>query len=370
MTSSRPPVRGIRLGSIKGALIVVQPSTLLMLVLLAFLYSSSADGQVTPHAFSLGMLLAVLLFVSVFIHELAHAIAAWAFGRSVSTIMLTLWGGVTSFDARDLTPKVSGVTAIAGPAANGVVALGSWATVNASVVDGTVANVVQWLVWANLLLGIFNVLPGIPMDGGRVLQSVVWAVTGDPLRGTLIAGWAGRVIAVLVVAYTFGYPLSQGQGLDLVTVAFGILIFSVIWPAASGAIRAVGIQARREAASIATLMRGAVGVPYTASVEQTREAVMAAGVADAVVLAADGAPAAVVDLPTMDRVPAEQRAAEGLSSVSVPLPRGAVVAPALAGDELIATLREWYGRTDAWAVANGETVVGVVRLEQVLAALQ
>ena len=90
---------GIRLGSIKGAQVLVQPSTLLMLVVLAVLYSGSSSGEMTAYAFSLGMLLAVLLFVSVFLHELAHAIAAWAYGREVKAIVLTLWGGHTTFDA-------------------------------------------------------------------------------------------------------------------------------------------------------------------------------------------------------------------------------------------------------------------------------
>lgn len=348
----------------------MQPSTLLMLVLLAFLFASSDGGEVTANAFSFGMLLAVLLFVSVFIHELAHAIAAWGFGRKVTTIVLTLWGGHTSFDARNLTPAVVGVTAIAGPAANAVIAVAASLTVNAGLLDGTIASVVQWLATANILLAVFNVLPGIPMDGGKVLQSAVWAASGDRLKGTLVAGWAGRVIAVLVVVFTIGYPIARGGGLDLVSVAFAVLLFSVIWPAASAAIRAVGTQARRDAATIGALMRPAIGVPFTMSVADARDAALSAGVVDVVVLAADGSPAAAAAVPTMDRVPQEQREHEGLQSVSVPMPRGAVVAPDLEGEELITTLRDWYGRADSWAVVEGERVVGIVRLQEVLAALQ
>ena len=370
MSSAPQQVRGIRLGSIRGAAIIVQPSTLLMLVILAFIYASSADGQITPHAFSLGMLLAILLFVSVFIHELAHAIAAWSFGRNVSAIVLTLWGGHTSFDARNLTPKVVGVTAIAGPAANAVIALAAWATIQTDLLTGTVANVVQWLVLANILLAVFNVLPGIPMDGGKVVQSAVWAATGDRLKGTRIAGWAGRVIAVAVVIFTIGYPIAQGRGVDIINVAFAALLFSVIWPAASAAIKAVDSQARREGAAIGSIMRPAVGVQYTVSVSAAREAALSAGVMDVVILAADGTPAAIASLPTMDRVPEPQREHEGLQSVSVPMPRGAVVSSQLEGEELVTVLREWYGRTDSWAVVDDGLVVGVVRLEEVLAALQ
>jgi Zn-dependent protease len=364
------PGRGIRLGSIRGAQILIQPSTLLMLLVLAFIYSGSSDGQVTPHAFSLGMLLAVLLFVSVFIHELAHAIAAWAFGRKVNTIQLTLWGGVTSFDGRDLTPKVSGVTAIAGPFANAVVALGAWTTLQAGILTGTTAAVVQWLVWANVRLAVFNVLPGIPMDGGKVLQAVVWSATGDRLKATRVAGWSGRVLAVVVVIFTVGYPVLQGKGVNLVNVAFAFLLFSVIWPSASAAIRAVDSSERRESASVATLMLAAAGVPYTATVGTARDAATARNASFAIVLAADGAPAGVATMETMNRVPEQQRQHEGLQSVTTPLPRGAVVASDLAGEQLIERLREWYGRTDSWAVMDGDEVVGVVRLADVLSALQ
>lgn len=358
------------MGSIRGAAIIVQPSTLIMLVILAFIYSNSANGQLTPNAFSLGMLLAVLLFVSVFIHELAHAIAAWGFGRKVNTIQLTLWGGVTSFDARDLTPKVSGVTAIAGPIANAIVALAAWATLQADILTGTTAGVVNWLVWANSLLAVFNILPGIPMDGGKVLQAVIWSATGDRLKATRIAGWSGRVLAVAVVVFTVGYPLLQGKGLDLVNVAFAFLLFSVIWPSASAAIKAVDNNARRESASVASLMIPAAGVPYTATVADARDSAVARNAPLAIVLAADGAPAGIATIETMDRVPEQQRQHEGLQSVTTPLPRGAVVEADLAGEQLIERLREWHGRTDSWAVLDGGEVVGVVRLADVVAALQ
>jgi len=370
MTDAPAQFRGIKLGSINGAAIIVQPSTLIMLVVLAYIYASNSGGDITANTFAMGMLLAVLLFVSVFVHELAHAIAAWSYKRKVNAIVLTLWGGHTTFDARNLTPGVVGVTAIAGPAANALIAVGAWFTVRSGVLTGTVHDVVQWLVLANGLLAVFNVLPGIPMDGGKVLSSAVWAATGDRLKGTLIAGWAGRVVAIGVVLFTVGYPLARGRGVDIFTVGFAVLLFSVIWPAASGAIKSVKTQARREATSIAGLMRPAIGVPYSVSVGTAREGALRAGAMDVVVLSADGVPAAMASVPTMDRVPLERRQEEELQSVSIPIPRGAVVTPLLDGEQLLAALREWYGRTDAWAVVDGQRVVGVVRLEDVLKAFQ
>ena len=208
------------------------------------------------------------------------------------------------------------------------------------------------------------------MDGGKVLSSAVWAATGNRLKGTLIAGWAGRVLAIVVVIGTIAVPWLRGHRVDLFTVVFAVILFGVIWPAASSAINSVKTQARREATSIAGLMRPAIGVPYTVSVGTAREGALRAGAMDVVVLSADGVPAAMASVPTMDRVPIERRNDEHLQTVSVPIPRGAVVTPLLDGEQLLSALREWYGRTDAWAVVDGQRVVGVVRLEDVLKAFQ
>ena len=364
------PIRGIRLGSIRGAAVVVEPSTLIMILVLAVIYSGSSAGRASSNAFAMGVLMAVLLFASVFIHELAHAIAAWSFGRKVSTIVLTLWGGHTTFDARNLTPKVVAVTASAGPVANGVLAIGAFLAAASGSLNGTTLALVQWLAWANLLLAIFNVLPGIPLDGGRVMAGIVWAVTGNRERGTLVAAWVGRFVAIGAAAFAIGWPLLNGRRPDLIDIAFGILIFSVIWPAASSTIRHLKTQEKREQAKVAALMQPAIGVPYTATVAAAREAALAAGALSVVVLAADGEPAGVTTLPVIDRVPEERRGAEGLQSVTTPIPRGAVVDSQLQGEELVRALREWYGRADSWAVVDDGEVVGSVRLESVLAAFQ
>lgn len=363
-------VRGIKLGSIKGAAVVIEPSTLIMILLLAVLYSTSSAGRASSHAFSMGVFMALLLFASVFFHELAHAIAAWSFGRKVSAIVLTLWGGHTTFDARGLTPKVVSVTALAGPVANGVIALGAQLTVSSGALSGPTLALVSWLGWANLLLGVFNALPGIPLDGGKVLAGIVWAATGSRDKGTLAAAWAGRVVAVAAAVFAVGWPLALGQSPEVIDVIFGVLLFSIIWPAASSTIRAVKAQAKREQANIAALMQPAVGVQYTTTVAQARDAALTAGAMAVVVLAADGAPAGVAPLPVIDRVPQERRDVDGLEAVTSPIPRGAVVAPDLNGEDLVTSLREWYGRADSWAVVDNGVVVGVVRLETVLAAFQ
>ncbi len=197
--------KGILVGRILGAHVIVQPSTLVMLALLAYIFAS-ASGETTTRTLSIGAPLAVALMGSVLLHEIAHAIAARLFGRSVKEIVLTLWGGHTSFESSDMTPTVNGVTAAAGPAMNLVIAGAASASIAVTDLGGLAGDLVSYIVWANLLLAAFNLLPGIPMDGGRVLESVVWALTRSQHRGTVVAAWGGRAVAVGVVVYSIASP--------------------------------------------------------------------------------------------------------------------------------------------------------------------
>ncbi|MCB2413921.1 site-2 protease family protein [Demequina sp. TTPB684] len=361
--------RGILVGRILGAQVIVQPSTLLMLALLAYVFAS-ASGETTARTLSVGAMLAVALMGSVLLHEIAHAIAARLFGRSVNEIVLTLWGGHTSFESSEMTPTVNGVTAAAGPAMNLVIAGVAGATMAATELGGVAGSLVSYIVWANLLLAVFNLLPGIPMDGGRVLESVVWAITRNRHRGTVVAAWGGRVVAVGVVVYSIAGPLLSGERPSLTSVVIAVLIFSILWPAASAALAFSATMLRRDGVNAKSLMRDAVAVPYTVSVQEALDAASAAGAVEVVVLGADDAPAARFPLEQAEAVPAPARATASLESVTTPVPRGAEIPAGAAAEVMIPALREWWGKTDVWVVRDGQDVVGIVRLVDVLAALK
>ena len=356
-------------GRVLGAPVIVQPSTLVMLAILSFVFASRS-GETTARSLSLGLALAIVLFGSVFLHEVAHAIAARAFRRTVSEIVITLWGGHTSFEANGLTPVVNGVTAIAGPIMNLIIAAAARMVLVTTPVDGLAEAIIAYVAWANVLLAIFNVLPGIPMDGGRVLESAVWAGTGNRHRGTLVAAWGGRVIAVAVVVYSLGVPLLQGRRPGIIDAVGAILIFSILWPAASSAIGYSRSMLRRDQVCTRSLMVRAVGVPYTATVAEARSAAEQAGVAEVVVLGADGVPAGRFAYDLTHEVPDASRASTTLQSVTTPVPRGATIEPDADATALLPALREWWGRTDVWVVTDGEAVVGIVRLVDVVAALK
>ena len=370
MTDTHRPTRGIYVGTLLGGRVIVQPSTLLALTLLALLFSSGAGVELSARTFLIGLGLAALLFASVFLHELAHAVAARAFKRKVNEIVITLWGGHTSFDAEGITPRVSGLTALAGPLANVAIAGALQTALWLEVLDGRLAVLGSWLVLANLILAAFNALPGIPMDGGRVLESVVWAITRNRHRGTLVAAWGGRVVALGVVAFALGAPLLAGERPTLFSVAWSIVIFSLLWPAASAALKTSTLMGRREGISAATLMVAAVAVPHHVSVADARAAAASRNAVEVVVTSPDGSSSGHFPVSLTDAVPQHAHATTGLQPVTMPLPRGTDVTGELAGDALVESLKEWWGRTDVWVVREHGEVVGVVRLAHALKALQ
>lgn len=361
--------RGLVLGRVLGAPVIMQPSTLLMLALLSFFFAS-ASGETTVRTVSIGALLALALVASVLLHEIAHAISARAFGRAVKEIVLTLWGGHTSFESRDMTPTVNGVTAAAGPAMNLVIAGAASATMSVTHLGGVGGAVLSYVAWANLLLAIFNLLPGIPMDGGRVLESIVWAATKSRNRGTVVAAWGGRVVAVGLIVYVIGGPFLTGGRPTLTSVVVALLVFSILWPAASAALAFSSTMLRRDGVSVTGLMRTAVAVPYTYSVADALEAAHGAGADEIVVLGADAAPAGRFPVDVANAVPEPSRSTTSLQSVTTPVPRGAEIPAGAASDVMIPALREWWGKTEVWVVRDGEAVVGIVRLVDVLAALK
>lgn len=378
MTQKPQRTRGISLGRIFGGRIVVQPATLVMLVILASVFSTRGGDSLNRRSFTEGLLLAILLFASVFVHELAHAATAKRLGREVHEVVLTLWGGHTSFDGRNMTPGVSGITAIAGPLANVVLAGVGLAITFALGLDpfrllaaeGLGYLLLGYVIYANVILALFNALPGIPMDGGRVLEALVWRLTGSRYRGLIVAAWAGRLIALGVPVLIIGTRLASGVSPDAVSLMVSLVLFMVLWPAASAALRGARALQRREGVSARTLMVPAVAIRFDASVADAQTETARAGAHEVVVRATDGEAAGHFPASLMDSVPLAARPTTGLSSVTMPLPRGAQVDAGLTGDELVHTLQRWWGRTDVWVVSDRETIVGVVYLTEVMRALQ
>jgi Zn-dependent protease/CBS domain-containing protein len=146
-----------------------------------------------------GVAAALVFFASLLLHELAHAFVALHYGMKVSSITLFILGGVSNIEGEMPSPKQEFRVAIAGPATSlliGVV-LGAISWVLPA---GGVGTIVAYLAFTNVALAVFNLVPGFPLDGGRVFRSIVWAATGDLVRSTRVAARAGTMVAWGLIA--------------------------------------------------------------------------------------------------------------------------------------------------------------------------
>ncbi|CAM3770591.1 peptidase [Micrococcus flavus] len=374
--------RGIRLGRVAGAPVVLTPAWALVAAFVVLAFGPQVERalpRLGAGAWLVAGAYAVLLALSVLVHEIAHAVVGRAFGQRPHEIVLTLWGGHTQFRGAHAGPGGSVATALAGPAANLVLAALAWGAGEALDARGVTGLLLDVTVWANLLLAAFNALPGAPLDGGRMVESAVWAATGSRDRGVAAAGWAGRAVAVgLVLAVLVG-PLLRGERPDLVMTVLLVWVALTLWRGASEAVERGRWGRRLERVRLDALRLPAVPVPLTASVAEA----LAAGGASAARVAVDdaGRPRGVVDLTAVQALDPAAAAATPVTAVCRAVgPEAVLDADALpaAGGDLVAALAALDGRpggsalteTPVWVLTDAHgTVRGVLPRETLLTAL-
>ncbi|WP_138413672.1 site-2 protease family protein [Sinomonas gamaensis] len=361
---------GIRLGRIAGVPIYLAYSWFLIAGFTVVVYGPTLQArqpQLGTGAYLVAFAYAVLLLLSVLVHELAHALSARAFGWPSQKIVLNLWGGHTQFESFTVSPGRSVVVALAGPAANLVLAGLAWVLVTAVELTGVADILTNIFLWANFLIGLFNVLPGLPLDGGRLVESAVWKATGSQEKGTIAAGWAGRAIVVAILFFGLALPWLRGNGPDLSFTLVMLLVAGFLWQGASASIRNAGFRSRLPGIVAGRLAVPAVGVPNFASVEQAVQA--GAGQGTVVVLCApDGKPQGVVDPAAIARVPHEARGVTPVTAVGYALAPGAYVPDTAGGQELVQYLAQLQGTEYAVVDAAGR-VVGLLSQRAVVAAI-
>lgn len=194
------PVPSFRIGDIE---VRVHTSWFLIFALVTFSLGAGYFPRTHPEVSTAshwiaGFAASLLFFASILLHELSHAWTAKAAGIPVPSITLFLFGGVSQLDREADDPATELRVAVMGPLASFALAAAFWG-LHALVPEGApvlLGATLLYLSWINLALGIFNLLPGLPLDGGRVLRAVAWWRTGSIRRGTRIASRAGRGIAI------------------------------------------------------------------------------------------------------------------------------------------------------------------------------
>jgi len=222
----------MRLGRIFGIEVTVHVTWLFVFALVAWTLSSGLGPFSTPQLHltepervGLALLTALLFFLSVLIHELAHSLLARSRGIPVRGIMLFIFGGVSQFEEEAHTAPVAGWVSAIGPLTSLALAGLFFGLYKLFAFSMALSTAFGYLASANLALAIFNLVPAYPLDGGRVLQALVWRATGDPYRATRSAIVVGRIFAWVMIAFGISATLfgSVTGGLWLTFIGWFLL---------------------------------------------------------------------------------------------------------------------------------------------------
>ena len=382
-----PRARGLVIGRFVGAPIVVRPGWLLATVLLAVVSAPVARAYLPwlspAGAYLVGGAFGLLLLASVLVHELAHAWTARRRGIAVHQIVLTLVGGHTEMGGAT-TPGTSALVAVAGPLANVVLAALGWLgmqltsyivvgyighELTPATFGGNPAAYAAFAVLAssNAAVAVLNLLPGLPLDGGRLLEAAVWRVSGRRRTGTLVAARSGRVIAVVAALAAVVVPYLGGGRPDLVTVVWGALLGALLWTGAGPFLRSA---AHEQAVAGLALLRLAVAAP-TLPAAATIADLDATESSTAVLVDDDGAPVGYVEPAAAAAVPPEHRSTTSLRTVAVRLPPGVSVDGGLTGPDAVLAVAEGARVSPMLVVLDpGGSVYGLLRYLDVVTALR
>lgn len=344
MTSVEAPTPkgGIRLGRVLGVPVFVAPS---YFVVAAFIIISLAEQLTSSlgrgQAYAVSASFALLLGLSVLLHEMGHCVVARAFSLPVRSITINILGGATEITEPPQTPAREYAVAVAGPMVSLLLVGVGLGVLPAFDSDGLAGRVVFNVAIVNGIIAAFNMLPGLPLDGGRVLRALIWRIWGDPDRATRAAAWAGRIVGIVVVPVLLvgvlpaaGYGGSSGTN-----VIFAALFAAYIYSIATATLKRSQAMSRLPGVSVAALARPAIKVPADMPLSEAVRRAHEAGVRGLVVV--DGADRleAVVSEAAVIATPEPRRPWVTVGTLSKRLEPGLLLDPRLAGEELLARMR-------------------------------
>ncbi|MER6995939.1 site-2 protease family protein [Streptomyces sp. NPDC000410] len=346
------PGGGILMGRIFGVPVYVAPSWFLVAALITWVFGGQLE-RVLPELgafrYLVSLFFAVAFYASVLVHELAHTVVALRYKLPVRRIQLQFFGGVSEIEKESETPGREFVLAFVGPLLSLVLAGVFYATMYA-VEPGTVPGVLlAGLMISNLIVAAFNLLPGLPLDGGRMLRAIVWKITGKPMSGTVAAAWVGRGLAIAVL---IGLPLLTHTGvlgnapqdiggMDTVTDALlAAILAAIIWTGAGNSLRMARLREHLPELRARTLTRRAVPVESATPLSEALRRANEAGARALVVVDGHGDPTALVRETAIVGVPEHRRPWVAVGGLAQDLTDGMRIPAELAGEALLDRLRE------------------------------
>lgn len=359
----------IRLFRIAGIEVGVHYSWLVVFGLVTWslavgLLPRAIPGIAGAEAWILGAIGALLLFASVLVHELAHSLVAKARGLDARSITLFIFGGVSNLGGDAKQPLTEFIVAIVGPLASFAVAGLAVLVVNVSP-DIRVDAIFEYLAFVNVLLGLFNLIPGFPLDGGRVLRSVVWSITGSMRRATELAANLGKLVAYGFLAWGFLRILDG----DFLGGGWIAVIGWFLHGAASSTLMQVVLDTRLQRVRVGDVVRPdsttvSPGLPLTQLIDE----VLLPGNRRAVPVALDGRLVGMVTISDLVDVPLADRATARVSDVMGGRKGVITVTPS----DTVSFAIELLGKHEfeQLPVVEGERILGAITRADVMRQLQ
>jgi Zn-dependent protease len=328
-----------------GIPVFISPYWFLVAAVLVVLYSNSGalPGTVQDSVprYLVAVAFVVLLYLSVLIHELSHSLVALGFKLPVRRILLYPLGGFSEIEKEPPTPGQEFLVSAAGPAMSLALAGIGIGLHFLTHPHGIPSVLLDRLILANGVVGVFNLLPGLPLDGGRLLRAGLWKVTGRSGQSTVLAAWAGRVLALGLVALVLSRPSSS---FSLTNGGYGgfwlIAIAAFMWMSASQALRSARVRERLPALQARALARRAIPIPSTLPLA---EAIRRADLAQAralVVVDHDAKPIAIVNEGAVMATPEQRRPWIDAGSLARTLDPDMILSADLSGMDLIEAVRK------------------------------
>lgn len=355
------PAGSFRIGRVAGCDVIVSRTWFVIAAVIAYLVAPQAElasPGLGGWSYLAGFGFAVFLYASVLLHEISHAVAARRFGFPVTSITLHFLGGMTAIRGESRRPREEFWIAVVGPLTSLAVGFAAlW--LSRSVDSGLAGLAVGGLAYANLFIGVLNLIPGLPLDGGRVLRAMIWGTTSDPHLATLIAGWLGRLLAIAALAWPYLQSRWLGVSATLGDYVMAVFVAGFLWMGASAAMSSARLRRRLPQLVGSRIARPLIAVPGDLSVAEALRRAEEAGSARIVTEDAHGSIRGIVSAAAVDATPVERRPWVPVASVARALEPGTVLPSTIAGEELIVAMNR-RPADEYLLVDDDERAVGVL----------
>jgi Zn-dependent protease len=326
----------MRVVTIHRVPLYLSPITLLFVVVLAGSFAPVVENRLgadsNVRTYGLAVAAAVLTICFIALHELGHALVAQRLRFDVEAITIYGFVGVTEFRPEPQTPGAGFLVAVSGPLVNVVAGLGASIGYGHMDPDTAAGFLVFSVAWTNSALAIFNLLPGLPLDGGQVLASGVWKATGDRHQATRVAAYVGFAVAGAWAIFTVTRGGGSGYAL------WGLVFAGMLGVGAASALRHSRVVERLPGLTAGAIARKAVTVDANLPLSEALRRAEAAGMTAVIVADSSGRPWAVMNGAAADAVPANRRPWTTINEVSRPIEDEMRIPEGLSGEELMQRL--------------------------------